>query len=163
MIVTVAMLAGFTGCTTFNPGTGHNEYDPVKTSQVKQALKGGVSTTITALLLKEKNDDVANYLRSIGTVFCQMRNTGEFSPSFLIGQIDKIVNDKVRQNVVVIALKNTVISLYSIFFEQRHHAELPPDKWPYHLADLFCQSIHQGLVDAGKTGVENVLPPPTPQ
>lgn len=156
LLTMMAAAALLVGCRTTDGG-----YDPVRTEQVKAALQPAVSTAITAILTKdkpEKAQEIAAYFRAIGGIFCEMARTKTFSPSFLVAEINKIFDEHVKGEIIVIAVKNSLVSLYTIFYEARHRAELSEQEWPFHVSDLFCKSIGQGLVDAGLPGITPASP-----
>lgn len=152
-LVAVSALV-LSACKSFNPATGQPEYDPVKTAQVKAAVVVPVTSAIRRVILNSPahSDELAAYFRSVGTVFCKMRDTGNFSPEYLVDEVNKVVSPSIGDNVYA-DIKNAAVAIYKISYAQRANAELPPDKWPYSVADVLCSGIDTGLRDAGKPGV----------
>jgi hypothetical protein len=153
-LLTICGLCVFAGCKTTNPTTGQKEYDPVKTEQVKAAIEPIAAGAIRRVVLNSPQhaDEIANYLRSVGRIFCSMETNGNFSAEYLISEADKLTAPLIKDNYVA-DIKNAILALYRINYADRFKAELPPDKWPRHVASLFCASIDRGLRDAGKPGV----------
>lgn len=153
-VLTIAAVCIFAGCRSTNPTTGQREYDPVKTEQVKAAIEPIAAGAIRRVLQNspQHSDQIAGYLRSIGGIFCAMETNGNFSAEYLITEADKLTAPLLKDNYVV-DIKNAILALYRINYADRFKAELPPDKWPRHVASLFCASIDRGLKDAGKPGI----------
>lgn len=154
----ICCLLVFTACKSINPTTGVREYDPVKTESVKAALevpvKGGIRRSI--LNSPQHSDEIANYFRSVGSVFCKMQTTAQFEPSTLIDELNKFKIPQL-ENQIVADVKDAMVAIYRILYAQRFTAELSPEKWPYHVADFFCKAINTALIDAGKPGVSAQL------
>lgn len=154
-VITLLAVCAVTGCKSTNPTTGQREYDPVKTEQVKAAIEPIAAGAIRRVIENSPQhaDEIATYLRSVGRIFCAMETNGNFSAEFLITEADKLTAPLLKDNYVV-DIKNAILALYRINYADRFKAELPPDKWPRHVASLFCASIDRGLKDAGKPGVK---------
>lgn len=146
------------GCKSMNPATGQYEFDPLKTDAVKAALELPVKSAIRRAILNSPDhaDEIADYFRQVATVFCKMSTTGTFDPLFLIAEVDKLVIPKIPDPLILDA-KDSLITLYRIFYSQRFTAELSPQEWPFHLADFFCTAINTALKDAGKPGVADSM------
>lgn len=153
-VITLLAVCAVTGCKSTNPTTGQREYDPVKTEQVKAAIEPIAAGAIRRVIQNspEHADEIANYLRSVGSIFCSMETNGSFSAEYLVREADRLTAPMLRDNYVV-DIKNAILALYRINYADRFRAELPSDKWPRHVAALFCASIDRGLRDAGKPGV----------
>ncbi|HEU4344043.1 MAG TPA: hypothetical protein VFU31_21010 [Candidatus Binatia bacterium] len=153
--VALASLLITAGCSTINPDTGQKVFDPIRTAQVKAALQAPVQETITRIIRNspEHSDQIANYFRSAGNVFCKMRDTSRFEPQFLIAELEK-ATEGLQQGLdpLAITAKNTIIALYVVFYSQRQSADLSPEKFLWNTSDLFCNAINTGLKDAGKPG-----------
>jgi hypothetical protein len=153
LIATAILSAAIVGCSSINPATGQREYDPVTTEQVKAALQG-----VTVIGLGEvlrKKPESAEYIRSVGSIFCRMKETKVFSVDYLVDEANKATLE--YQNGVdplVLASKDSLIALYRVFLSKKGTAELPETEWPYHVADLFCESINTALINAGAPGVK---------
>lgn len=154
----LALSAGiFTGCTTTNPTTGETAYDPVKTEQVKAAVTPVVASVVRRVINNspQHSEEIANYLRAVGAVFCSASASGSLGPEQIIAAADAATAG-LQANVEpeIIDGKNLLLALYKINYADRFKASLPPDKWPKNVADVICASIDQGLKDAGKPGVK---------
>lgn len=142
------------GCATNKP------VDVVKVQQVKDAITPVAASAVRRVILNspEHSDELAVYFRSLGSVFCAMSDTGEFSPVTLITAVDNATLPYQLQlqgdEQIAIDIKNAVVAVYKIYYGDRFKAELPPDSWVKNLADLLCDSINQGLKDAGKPGIK---------
>lgn len=154
-VVLAASLA-LVACKSTNPATGKKEYDPVKTEQVKAAVEPILASGVRRVLANnpEHGDEIAGYMRSVGYVFLSASESGELGPEQIIEAADRATAG--LQNGVdpaIIDGKNALIALYRILYGDRFKAELPPDKWPKHVADVIAQAVDQGLKDAGKPGL----------
>jgi hypothetical protein len=133
-------------------------YDPVKTEQVKVALELPIKDGIRRVLDRSPMHSVqiATYIREVGLIFCTMRDTQKFDPQILVDGAAKIafpLMDKESRDIAAL-VQGTAVSLYKIFWIERFQAELPPDKFMFNVADLFCTSIDGGLKAAGKPGLK---------
>jgi hypothetical protein len=153
LIFAAALAFGATGCKSTDPATGTRVYDPIKTAQVKDALRPVITDPLSRVLRNSPEHAVVigNYYRGVGGVFCAMQATKQFDPQFLINAVNSIAVPQLDPTVVTI--KNALIALYSIFYRARHTAELPEDQFLFHLSELFCSSVNQALIDAGQPGI----------
>ena len=127
-----ASLLVLPACKSTDPTTGEKKFDPVKTEQVKAAIEPLVAGGVRRVIANSPQhaDDIASYFRNLGTVFCKMRDSGQFSPDYLVAEADKATAPlQAKVDQYAIDLKNGVLSLYRIFYADRLRAELPPDKW----------------------------------
>jgi hypothetical protein len=155
-ITALALAALCVACTTTNPDTGERVYDPIRTEQVKASLSplvtGGVRATIANN--PRHRDELGTYYRSIGTVFCRMVDTRQFSPSYLIDEVNKITAPQIASaDPLLLTARDSALALYRIFYAEKGRAELTEASWALHLADLFCLSIDTALRDSGLAGV----------
>jgi hypothetical protein len=138
--------------------TTHGSVDLVKLQQVKDAVTPIAASGVRRVILNspEHSEELASYFRAIGGIFCAMSDTGEFSPVTLITAVDNATMAYQLQlqgdEQIAIDVKNAVIAIYKIYYGDRFKAELPPESWVKNLSDVLCESINQGLKDAGKTG-----------
>ncbi len=128
-----------------------SKLDPAKLSQVESALEPVVAGATRRVLKNspQHSDEIALYLRSVGTVFCDMQASGRFEPAYLIDAVDKIATPQLEDDYVI-DIKNAAIAVYKIAWGDRFTAELPPDQWPAEVCKLICNSINTGLKDAGR-------------
>lgn len=149
----------FCGCktTTNSDGTPISTYDPVKTQQLKDALTPVVSGGIRRIILNSPGHDqeLCNYFRAVGSVFCEMSKNGEFSPIILVNAIDSATAElQTGIDPYAVDIKNATVAIYKIYYGDRFRAELPPDKWPKNVCDVICDAIDLALRDLGKTGIK---------
>lgn len=164
----LGILVLFSGCKTTDPLTGKAVYDPVKTAKVHEAVKPIVQTAVSQVIARNTNETAAisGYFRDFGGVFCQMHHLKQFSPEFLAQQIGErltgaAANLKPETQLWVLTGKNLIVALYGIRFADRNNAEIPPDGYLAFLSKLFCESIDQGLKDAGQQGVPPIVVVPS--
>ena len=153
VILTVALLAS--ACKSTN-SAGVKAYDPVKTEQVKAAIEPVLSSVVRRVVNNspQHGDEIAGYMRAAGGVFKSAAETGSLGPEQLIAAMDAAtagLQDSVDPEII--DGKNALLSLYRILYGDRFKAELPPDQWPRHVADVIAGGIDQGLKDAGKLGI----------
>jgi len=132
------------GCKTFNPATGENEFDPVKTEQVKAVLKPQVSTVIA--LLATKHPEARPYMLLAADNICKLRDDGFVSPaSFQTAINAALANWENKNSPAVVASVNALIALVEINYANRLRADLPPEEYAWNIFDVFCEGIRQGL------------------
>lgn len=153
----IAIMIGgivLTACKSTNPQTGQREFDPVKTEQAKAAIQPLIAGAVRRVLAQnpDKAEQIADYLRAGGSVFCNMDLTGQFDPLVLAEKLDALVAPKVKDDYLL-DIKNAAIALYRVNYAERNRAELPPEQWARQIAGLFCAAIDQGLKDSGRLGV----------
>lgn len=153
-LVVGAMLLSPAGCTTVD-SSGQAKYDPIKTADVKAAIRPlivlGADEAFRAV--KDK-DALAEALRGLGHVFLDMKRTGTFSPDFLVSELDaRTERLQAKLDHRWIAIKEGVIALYSVAYNHRADAELSPERWPWHVADILSAAIDAALKNAGKPGL----------
>lgn len=157
LLLAVAIVTGCTTTTTDANGVKIKVYDPVKTQQVKDAIAPVISSVVRRVVLNspQHSDEIAGYFRAVGGVFCSASASGQLGPEQVVAALDA-ATVRLQQGVEpeIIDGKNLLLALYKINYGDRFKAELPPDKWPKNVADIICDSIHQGLKDAGKPGVK---------
>lgn len=165
MTLLCAAALTLTACRSVNPTTGQKEFDPVKTQAVKDTVQPLAAGAVRRVIQNspQHSDAIAEYFRSIGTAFCKMDATGNFSPQVLVDAADA-ATAKLQAGVdpYVIDLKNGIVALYKLNFGARFNAELSPERWPAFVASVFCNGIGQGLKDAGKPGIASAPQQPQP-
>ena len=163
-IVSITAIAAFiatTGCKTTTTVVSDGktnvvtQFDPVKTAQVKAAIEPVVAGAIRRVIKNspQHSVEIGDYMRAVGYAFCTMRSQTNASPELLITMLDTLVAPKIQEDYII-DIKNAAVSIYKINYGQRFQAELPPDKWPYQVADLLCTSIDTGLKDSGLPGCQ---------
>ena len=169
-IVSFLAIAIVTGCTTTKrevvtrpDGTLATNIvkvpDKVKTEQVKDVSEAVVKVAMRRALQQFPNEaeNIALYARAAGGVFCDMKATGKFSPETLEAGIYALVLPEITNKEALTYLQDArdlMLLTYRSFWRQRFEAELNPDKWPAVVAEIFCDSIDQGLKDSGRIGVK---------
>lgn len=160
-ILSLVTLIATSACrsTRIDPLTGQpvSEFDPVKTEQVKAALEPIGSSLVRRVIVNspQNSDEIATYLRGVGSIFCQMSANNDFDPVYLASAAE-VLTAKYQAKLAqeIIDLKNALIAIYKINYESRFRAELSPEEWPKNVADLICAVVDRGLKDAGKPGVK---------
>lgn len=164
-----ALGLGTTGCTTTrtvtfatNDVTGivtgltnvSKSVDPVRLDQVEAALEPLVAGGARRALKNspQHSEEIAEYLRAVGQVFCNMQSSGQFDPEFLVRATDGIVSPMIKDDYVV-DVKNAAVAIYKIAWQDRLKVDLPAMQWSGSVCKLVCNSIDRGLKDAGKPGV----------
>lgn len=142
-ILTVTLLVGLTACHT------NGIYDPVKTQKAQNLLRPQVETTVFQAINNspQHSDEIAKYLHSAQDIFCAMQANKQFSPDYLIAELDKLV---VPKNLNVIMGKNFLIGVYVLNFSDRGTVPVSDEAWGGFLTKLMCEGIGAGLKDAGK-------------
>lgn len=146
-IICILLLAG---CTT------NKQYDAQNTENVKAALTPVMASVVHRVIENspEHSEQIAAYMRAVGKVCCEAQSTGQIGPYSLIYAVDAATAPLLAEGVSpdIIDAKNVLLALYRIQYADRYNAELSPEKWPYHVLALICDSVDQGLKDAGKAG-----------
>lgn len=150
-----------TACTTtkIDPVTGQpvTAYDPVKTADVKAALEVPVKSVIRRIIKNspQHSAEIAAYFRGCGLVLCNMAESGQVDPTSFVAGLERVLPTGLGESAQeAIDAKNVLVALYKTYWNDRFRAELPPDQWPYHVADFFCTAIDGALKDAGQPGVK---------
>ena len=145
------------GCTTLNPVTNQQEYSHERTEALKAAVQGPVTTTLTIVLVKNKGDeDLANYFRSVGGVFCQVKTNKSFDPSYVVSEVAKIVIPNIKDDntrIIAMVVKDSLLSLYKAFYSYKINIPALEQSYLYNISDVSCQSIDTALRNAGKPGI----------
>ena len=156
-ILATALMASITACKTTDPVSGERRFDPVKTEQVKASIEPVISSVVRRVIdnSPENSDAIATYLRAVGGVFCSASASGALGPEEIINAAD-MATSGLQGGVEpeIIDAKNVLIALYKLNYGDRFRATLPADMWPKNVADVLCAAINQGLIDAGKAGVQ---------
>lgn len=149
--VAAVLLAGPVGCTTVKDGT--KVYDPVKTEQVKAAIKPVVASIVRRVVVK--NPETAQYFVDAKNVFVSFRDGGQFKPSVIVDALNAAVTKEGWINKLdpetagyVAEAKNLLVALYELNYADAGNADLPADKFAWNLLDILADGIATGLVDA---------------
>ncbi len=148
-----------TGCKTTNPVTGVREFDPAKTEKVKAFSENISKIVLRRALTRFTNEapTIELYTRALGGVFCEMQRTKQFSPESLEAGVEALVLPKLENPEALAYMhdaRDIIFATYRTFYSDRFTAELGPEDWLTAVADIFCNSIDQGLRDLGKPGVK---------
>lgn len=154
ILALAAVLLLSPGCSTTGPD-GSRVPDPVKTAKVKAALQPVLSSIVTRVLENNRAHaaEIGGYFRAVGSIFCRMEATGQFSPDVLLAQANALGAPAIAgMDPAITDVKNALLSLYQIQWADRLNVDVSPDRWGGFLAALFCESIDTGLRDAGQAG-----------
>lgn len=155
LVLALLMLLVLPACRTIGPD-GLPVYDPVKSAQVTDAFTLIGRETISRIIRNspKHRESSGVYFRAIGTVFCRIKETGQFTPDSVLTEIDRVTGP-LQQGVdpLLITTKNALWTLFKVFVDQKLTAELPPDRWPAHVSKVACDAIHGALVDNDLPGV----------
>jgi hypothetical protein len=123
-------------------------------SDVRDVLEPVVAGGIRAALQNspEHSEEIALYMRAVGTVFCDMSANHQFSPVYLVDALNQALVPNIS-NAVAVDIKNAAVAIYKIAFGNRFTAEIPADEWASQVCLLICDSVDTGLRDAGKSGI----------
>lgn len=131
------------------------KHQPVKVVDVQQAVKV-IGTHVVCRAIQTTREDyieiMAGYFRQVGTVFCEMQTSGDFSYSAAVTAVEKIPSPLLPDTYALDA-KAALLAFYKLAYGDRLRAEIPPDRWLSEISQVFCQAISEGLKDAGKSGV----------
>jgi hypothetical protein len=135
---------------------GKKTVDLVKVSQAKALINPIAASGVRRALNNspEHAPEIARYAAAFAGVFCTMSLSNEFRPEFLIDQTAQFSDPELGKigDGYLIDIKNAVVGLYKVFYGDRFRAEIPPDEWLHSVSEFFCESINQGLNDAGYPG-----------
>lgn len=134
----IVLIVSMTGCQTAG------KFDPVKTAKLQATLRPVLSAAVRAEAIAHPQN--TPYLAAMGQVFCQMQAGTNFSPAYLVAEVNKLA-PPVR-NELLSFTRDFLISQYEANYADRLTADLSPEKFPYFLAGLLCQGITLGLSDA---------------
>ena len=165
LLVAVAILP--TGCTTTTSVTaGPNgttvtnvvkTIDPVRLQQARDALEPAAASVLRRAIINSPQhaQQIGDYARAFGGVFCKMVANNNFNPTYLIDAANAATaNLQANVSADVIDGKNAAIALYKIFYGDQLTFQLPNNQWPTAICQLFCDSIDQALRDAGQPGLK---------
>lgn len=131
------------------------KHQPVKLDVAKQVVQRiGIDAVCRAVQTTpiEYRDSVGEYFRKVGFQFCQMPTSGDFTYSALEKAVNEIPSPLIT-DTYFLDVKSTLLSLYKLSYADRLRAEIPPNRWLEQISQVFCESISEGLKDAGKAGV----------
>jgi hypothetical protein len=154
--ILLAIAALMPGCATPNPQTGLPEFDAGKTEAVKLAVAPFVGAAVYDVLgnSPQHKAELGEYFRAFGTIFKRMKTEGAFTPDFLLAEADKVTaRFQGKLPTLAIAAKNSALAIYRICWDARFRADLSPEKWPVHVADVLSTSIDQALKDSALPGL----------
>lgn len=147
-----------TGCTTLNPVTNQEEFSKEKTQALKAAVQGPVTSALTIAFIKNPSEtNIQTYFRSVGGVFCDIKQTTNFNPSSVVLRINDIALPKIKDGdlrIVVTSVKDSLIALYTVFYAQKINVPAVESSYLYNISDVICGSVDTALKNAGKPGIE---------
>ena len=154
-IAGLSLAIGFTACKSLKPNTGQEEYDVVKTEQVKDIIEPVAIGIVRRVI--QKNPETSPWFSRAAKTFAYMRDTKQLDPAVLIKELDQAATEegwfdptKPWMNEAIDS-KNALIALYKTYYNQRLIADLPEDQFLYHLADFFSDVISRGVTEAGQS------------
>jgi hypothetical protein len=154
MAALVVLIGCSTGCKT--GADGKRTVDVAKLDSAKAAISPIAAGTVRRILQNspEHAPKIAKYVSSFAGVFCTMNLSNSFSPDFLITETDRLFDPDLEQigDGYVLDIKNGVVSIYRLLWGDRLRAEIPPDQWLHKVCEFVCESLNQGLTDAGYPG-----------
>jgi len=156
----VIVLTTSSGCTTttsVSNGVTNKVtiIDPVKIQQVSAAITPAASSVLRRAILRSPQhaQQIDDYARAVGNLFCNMRQTGQFDPGLLLVEANKLTgNLQTNLPPEVIDAKNSAIALYQILYADKLTVQLPTNAWPYAVSGVICDSISQALADVSASG-----------
>lgn len=144
LIPILAFAIALVGCKTLNPETGEKEFDPVKTAQVRAAIKPAVSTLVTSVIIN--NPTSLQYFQVAGTNICKLRDDHAVSLSAFKEALNSAFSGwEGAADPVVAGAINTLIALVEINYANRLRADLPEEEFAWNLIDVICDGITQGI------------------
>lgn len=157
ILILSSTTVALTGCKTTTSGTNVvSAIDPVKLQQAKDAIVPAASSVLRRAILRspEHAVEIATYARAVGSVFCRMNATKNFSPVYLIDEANKATAGlQSTAPPEIIDAKNAAIALYKIFLGDQLMVALPDNQWQIAVCQLFCESIDLALKDSGQPGI----------
>lgn len=133
------------------------KHQPVKVAEVQAAItvigRNSVCRSIQTTHI-DYHESVAGYFRQVGEVFCRMADNGDFTHEGMVRAVNGIPSPLLT-DTYALDVKIALMALYKVTYGDRLRAEIPPDRWLAETSKVFCESISEGLKDAGKTGITN--------
>ena len=146
-IVSLSLMVGIltlSGCALFKNDQGNP--DPVRIKQVEEAIKLPVAIAVERVV--RKNPDFYAYFEAVDNVVCKMEENKNFDPTYLVDQINLSTQHFIK-NEDVNLVKETVVTLYKIFYADRLKSDIPENSFLSSLTSVLCSSIKTGLSNSG--------------
>lgn len=146
ILTIAAALFLFVGCTTTDPNTGEQVFDPIKTQQVKDSVIPGIATAVLYGL--ETEPRCLPGIELIRDTTCNLVGKGVVDPGTvnetLLALKFQIVpgEEGKRWSAMVV---NTIISVYNVAVSQHAQGQVQRDLVLYHILDALCSGIDRGL------------------
>lgn len=115
-------------------------YDPVKTAQVEEAIRPVTAAAVRGAVLS--HPQYIPYVKAIGVVFCKIEAGGNFTPTYVLEEVNKLIPPS--KDPVLLAARDLLTSSYGFYFNKQV-VDLDQSKWPAHLAKILCEGINTGL------------------
>lgn len=154
LVCAIALLS-FTACSTLNPNTGEREFDPVKTQSIKEATKPLVASLVRRGIVDiyEKDPNVLIYFQASAQTFCTMRDQKAFSVQVMRLSLERTLADtgifpNSKVDPLIIDVKNLIIAIYAVQYENRLRADLSEEEFLWNILDSMCQGFETGISDA---------------
>lgn len=139
--------------------------DTNKLALVEQSVKTvGSAVFIKAIKNSPQHSvQIANYVRAIGSTFCQVQVSRQFSPATVFPALEAATAQfQADVPAEVIIAKNGIKTIYQILWNDWLTVAVPQDKWPAAVCQVICNLIDQSLTDAGLPGTAVFIHQPTP-
>lgn len=151
-----------TGCkttTSVNPDGTTNvvKYvDPIRIQQAEAVIEPAASRVLRRAIERspEHAQEIGDYARAIGGIFCHMIAHNNFSVEYLVDASDKATERLAFKSSEVLDAKNAAVALYKIFAADQLVWQLPDNQWLRSICELFCNSVDQALKDSGQIGIK---------
>lgn len=131
--------------------------DPVRLQQAEAVIEPAASRVLRRAIKRspEHAQEIGNYARSIGGIFCKMIEQNNFSVEYVVDAADKATQElQNAANDDIIDAKNAAVALYKVFAADQLVYELPDNQWLKAICNVFCNSIDMALKDSGQPGIK---------
>ena len=129
----------------------------MRIKQAQAAIEPAVSSVLRRAIKNSPThaQEIGDYSRAIGSVFCQMAAKNNFSVDYLVVAVDAAtLKYQAVMNENILDAKNALVALYKIFAADQLTWQLPDNQWLKSICELFCNSIDTALKDAGQVGIK---------
>ena len=97
-----------------------------------------------------KNPELYIYFNAIDNVVCAMATNKNFDPTVLVNEVNRVTQPLIKNADANLA-KETIITLYKIFYSDRLRSDISEDQFLLSLTTVLCDSIKTGLANSGVT------------
>jgi hypothetical protein len=128
-----------------------------KTRALEVALSGSVSSIYRRVMARQEPERaarVAGYVSALGALFCNMQETGNFSPDDLIEAANAATTELgAHLPGEIIDAKNALVALYVFASNDTVSVQVEGDEWMGVASAVVCRALDQALVDSGQPGI----------